>query len=151
MKYIINGKLNKIENATSENISTIVNEARKGIVELHNLISTDLLDLTQLESSTYWRKVKLAKLSRTIQERLYKLQFPSDCSKVKKLSCDLWDCGTGCKLEMLSYCLAVAYNENRLVLPALNVDIFNGKKINISWNDFFLPITNCTTNNDKYK
>lgn len=82
------------------------------------------------------------KFSETVQSRLVQLQNPSDCSKAKKLVCDLMKgCGFGCQMHHILYCLQAAfYSKRTLVLDSYGWQ-YNSKGIEA----YFKPLSEkCT-------
>lgn len=68
-------------------------------------------------------------------------QNPSDCSKAKKLICNLnKNCGFGCQIHHVVYCMAIAYGTRRTMI--LNSQ--NWTYSNLGWESVFRPVSdNC--------
>ena len=99
----------------------------------------------------------LANKSQKIAEKIRNLQFSKDCSKVKKLVCDVYQgCGYLCQLHFLIVCYIQAYYQNRTVifkdldpLNVLDLTKFRFLKVGPHINRFsesFLPFSNCEYN-----
>jgi len=86
---------------------------------------------------------KLTEGARIVNDKILALQFPNDCKKVPKINCNVFkNCGIGCQLHHLIYCLAVSYALNRTLVVEYNqaeADIL------VNWSDYLLPFSNCTT------
>lgn len=70
------------------------------------------------------------------------LQNPPDCSKARKLVCNInKGCGYGCQLHHVVYCFMIAYGTQRtLILESHNWRYAPG-----GWETVFLPISNTCT------
>ncbi|XP_050726304.1 alpha-(1,6)-fucosyltransferase-like isoform X2 [Eriocheir sinensis] len=103
----------------------------------------DMQRLSKLDGLGTWREQEAADLSNLIQKRLHALQNPPDCSKAKKLVCNLnKGCGYGCQIHHVVYCFVVAYGTKRtLILKS------KGWRYNkAGWEDVFQPLSDsCTT------
>ena len=54
------------------------------------------------------RSPEIEEGQRKAQSKLWSLQYPSDCKSVKKVNCNVFkNCGVGCQLHHLIYCLSV--------------------------------------------
>ena len=56
---------------------------------IFRVLNYDLGELKQNDGVESWRWAESKQLSELIQDRLQQIQHPKDCSKVKKLTCDL--------------------------------------------------------------
>ncbi|CAK8682849.1 unnamed protein product [Clavelina lepadiformis] len=82
----------------------------------------------------------LAILGDQVQERIRKLQNPSDCKTAKKLICKFPHCGFGCQLHYIGRCLLVALGTNRLMLVKYKSVHYKG------FEKVFFPLTDaCST------
>ena len=101
--------------------------------------------------------------SQIIEEKLTNLQFVKDCSKVKKLVCEVYqNCGYLCQLHFLIVCYIQAYYQNRTVifqdlnpLNVLDVPKFSrhlkfGPHLN-RFGESYLPFSNCEYNPNETK
>ena len=100
--------------------SSSQSETNKIILEGQDRYNSLLLLLDELEETDgfqTWRKKEAKDLSDVVQGRLHSLQHPTNCSRSPKLICNLnIDCGFGCQLHHVVYCLIVAYGSGRTLL-----------------------------------
>ena len=83
----------------------------------YNSLLLFLDELEEMDGFQAWRKKEANDLSDVVQGRLHALQHPSNCSRSPKLICNLnIDCGFGCQLHHVVYCLIVAYGSGRTLL-----------------------------------
>lgn len=61
----------------------------------------DLDELKMQDGYNEWRAKEHKSLSDLIQRRLSFVQNPKDCSKARKLVCDVRFCGFGCQMHHL--------------------------------------------------
>lgn len=57
--------------------------------DLYRILLNDVEELSNMEGHDAWRAAESRALSDLVQKRLYYLQNPADCSKAKKLICNL--------------------------------------------------------------
>jgi hypothetical protein len=96
-----------------------------------------------VDRSADWHRVELQKLTDFIQERIYKLQHPEECSKAQILVCDLnKGCGFGCQLHHVGYCLSVATASNRTLVLDRDGDGWRYSKH--GWTAVFKAISKCS-------
>ncbi|KAH3737635.1 hypothetical protein DPMN_044228 [Dreissena polymorpha] len=70
-----------------------------------------------LDGAGDWRKQEANRLTDLVQRRLEYLRNPADCDKAKKIFCNLdKDCGYGCQLHHVTYCLIMAYATQRTLI-----------------------------------
>ena len=85
--------------------------------QLHNSILATFDSMIEEDGYQTFREKEALDLSSLIQKRLFDLQNPKNCSSNKKLLCNLnIDCGFGCQLHHVVYCLIVAYGTKRTLL-----------------------------------
>ena len=66
----------------------------------YNVIICNLEVLAENDGHANWRKNEAAALTSIVQNRLAALQNPQDCSKARKLICNLnKNCGYGCQVK----------------------------------------------------
>ncbi|MGH0129815.1 UNVERIFIED_CONTAM: hypothetical protein FKN15_047168 [Acipenser sinensis] len=89
---------------------------------MHLSIMTDLHYLSQTDGAGEWREKEARDLSNLVQNRITYLQNPKDCSKARKLVCNInKGCGYGCQLHHVVYCFMIAYGTQRtLILESQN-------------------------------
>uniref|UniRef100_A0A8C4IFD3 Alpha-(1,6)-fucosyltransferase n=1 Tax=Dicentrarchus labrax TaxID=13489 RepID=A0A8C4IFD3_DICLA len=105
-------------------------------------IMTDLYYLSQADGVGEWRMKEAKDLSDLVQNRITYLQNPPDCSKARKLVCNInKGCGYGCQLHHVVYCFMIAYGTQRtLILESHNWRYAPG-----GWETVFLPVSNTCT------
>uniref|UniRef100_H3D3V5 Alpha-(1,6)-fucosyltransferase n=1 Tax=Tetraodon nigroviridis TaxID=99883 RepID=H3D3V5_TETNG len=105
-------------------------------------IMTDLYYLSQADGAGEWRMKEAKDLSDLVQNRITYLQNPPDCSKARKLVCNInKGCGFGCQLHHVVYCFMIAYGTQRtLILESHNWRYAPG-----GWETVFLPVSNTCT------
>ena len=100
--------------------SSFKSEMKKIIIEGQDRYNGLLLLLDELKEADgfqAWRKIEAKTLSDLVQGRLHTLQHPVNCSSSPKLICNLnIDCGFGCQLHHVVYCLIVAYGSGRTLI-----------------------------------
>jgi glycoprotein 6-alpha-L-fucosyltransferase len=64
-------------------------------------LNNDLEELREEDGYSEWRRAEHERLTDLVQRRLHNLQNPPDCSKARKLVCDIRYCGFGCQLHHL--------------------------------------------------
>ncbi|XP_037048449.1 alpha-(1,6)-fucosyltransferase-like [Bradysia coprophila] len=107
-------ELKKIGNPGSANFSVQIDAIINAAAEQKNSLLHDLDQLAEVDGYEAWRLKEAAELSDLMQRRLHHLQNPEDCGKARKLMCPLEvDCGYGCELHHVVYCLIMAYATER--------------------------------------
>ncbi|KAB7493908.1 Alpha-(1,6)-fucosyltransferase [Armadillidium nasatum] len=102
----------------------------------------DLRILSDLDGLNLWREKEAVELSELIQKRLHKLQNPPDCSKARKLICNLnKGCGYGCQIHHAVYCFIVAYGAKRTLILRSK----NWRYDKNGWEDVFQPLSETCT------
>lgn len=107
-------------------------------------VMTDLYHLSQADGAGDWREKEANELSDLVQNRIMYLQNPQDCSKARKLVCNInKGCGYGCQLHHVVYCFMIAYGTQRtLILESQNWRYATG-----GWETVFKPVSD--TCNDR--
>ncbi|XP_063722167.1 alpha-(1,6)-fucosyltransferase-like [Symsagittifera roscoffensis] len=91
---------------------------------------------------------ELLESSVSIQRRLYYLQYPVNCRNAAKINCNVFkNCGIGCQIHHLVYCLSVSFALNRTLVFENNQQ---QSETLINWGDFFLPFSSCSTKDYKH-
>ncbi|XP_009696980.1 PREDICTED: alpha-(1,6)-fucosyltransferase-like [Cariama cristata] len=103
---------------------------------------TDLYYLSQTDGAGDWREKEAKDLTDLVQRRITYLQNPKDCSKAKKLVCNInKGCGYGCQLHHVVYCFMIAYGTQRtLILESQNWRYATG-----GWETVFRPVSETCT------
>ncbi|CAH1263842.1 FUT8 [Branchiostoma lanceolatum] len=105
-------------------------------------ILADAQRLRDADGGLAWRQQEAHALQDLVQRRLHYLQNPKDCSKAKKLLCNLnKGCGYGCQLHHVVYCFMVAYGTERtMILNSQGWRYSSG-----GWEKVFLPLSETCT------
>lgn len=134
----------RLEEVSKEN-GRMDKKLKDVISELETKQQAVLDDLEQLRASDgfeEWRRREARELSARVQERLHFLQNPEDCSKARKLVCDLDEtCGFGCLIHHAVYCLMVAYATERTFILNSKGWIYDEK----GFENVFLPLSETCT------
>lgn len=103
---------------------------------------TDLYYLSQTDGAGDWREKEAKDLTELVQRRITYLQNPKDCSKARKLVCNInKGCGYGCQLHHVVYCFMIAYGTQRtLILESQNWRYATG-----GWETVFRPVSETCT------
>ncbi|KAL7080323.1 hypothetical protein ACQ4LE_000709 [Meloidogyne hapla] len=83
----------------------------------------------------------LLKVGEKIQDAIYKLQHPKNCSEARIIVCLLDDfCSFGFSMHHISYCISIASGSGRTLI------FQDGKRwtYNATWSEIFNPISNCS-------
>lgn len=76
-----------------------------------------VVDLDQRNFSTAWLMQESRDLSNLIRKRIYHVQNPKNCTSARKLICEMrLNCGYGCHMHNLGYCLIAAYATERTLV-----------------------------------
>ncbi|KAJ8302715.1 hypothetical protein KUTeg_019111 [Tegillarca granosa] len=109
---------------------------------LNRKLLNDMHSLKNVDGTGDWREKESQELGDLVQRRLQYLQNPKDCSKAKKILCNLGKgCGYGCQLHHVTYCMIIAYaNQRTLILESKGWRYAPG-----GWETVFQPLsTRCT-------
>ncbi|VVC25206.1 Hypothetical protein CINCED_3A022785 [Cinara cedri] len=136
--YYMNSELQSLNKEVVGDGAKHVGKIKKIVGEHYRSLLKDIANLAEVDGHSSWRIQENKDLSNLIQERLKHLQNPSDCSKARKLVCDLnKGCGYGCQLHHVVYCFIVAYaTERTLILRSKGWRYSKG-----GWQDVFLPLS----------
>lgn len=94
-----------------------------------------------------WRKRESLELGKRVQDKIKRLQNPSNCEQSKKIYCDLaLNCGFGCQIHHLTFCMITAWHTNRTLILNSNSWKYNPR----GFEAYFKPISEtCKSTNDK--
>ena len=110
------------------------------------MILSNILKHSKADYVSKHKKFQLMKLSKLVQNQLDRLQNPPDCTKARKLVCNLEKaCGFGCQMHHLSFCFTAAYHTNRTLVIVSHKWKYNPKGLN----EYFLPVTKCNVDNEE--
>ncbi|GAA6066473.1 alpha-(1,6)-fucosyltransferase isoform X1, partial [Tachysurus ichikawai] len=105
-------------------------------------ILTDLYYLSQADGAGDWREKEAKDLSNLVQNRISYLQNPPDCSKARKLVCNInKGCGYGCQLHHVVYCFMIAYGTERTLV----LESHSWRYAPNGWETVFRPLSNTCT------
>lgn len=118
-------------------------ELKKTIKSYLSLILAKLQTMAINSSLHDWKRIKTTKLKTKIQGEIERLQNPSSCLSRKKLICKMKNnCGFGCQMHHLMYCLVTSYFTKRVLLIDSKDWSYNKNGLDT----YFKPISNCTLN-----
>ncbi|XP_026823366.1 alpha-(1,6)-fucosyltransferase-like [Rhopalosiphum maidis] len=147
--YYISFELRLLATSVKNKLPFIMN-MKTNIDEHYRSLLNDIDKLTKVDGYAQWRRKEYIYLSTLVKKRIKILQNPQDCSKAKKLACNLISdhrsCGYGCRLHHLVNCMVVAYATKRtLVLDnphnwGFSIDGFTS---------LFFPLSNLCTSINK--
>lgn len=108
------------------------------LAEYHSAIDDQLGSLTDNDGWNTWRKQELKRLHNTVQERLYKLQNPKNCSATPVLLCNLTNPnGFASGIHDVLWCFIKAYySRERMVLVSSSWHYALG-----GWETLFKPLS----------
>ncbi|CAH1725613.1 unnamed protein product [Aphis gossypii] len=104
----------------SEVIKTFIIHMKTIIDEHYRSLLNDITKLTEVDGYSQWRRKEYIYLSTLVKKRLRISQTSEDCSKAKKLACNLisdrQSCGYGCRLHHLVNCMVIAFATKRILI-----------------------------------
>ncbi|XP_051951263.1 alpha-(1,6)-fucosyltransferase-like [Xyrauchen texanus] len=105
-------------------------------------IMKDLYQLSQADGAGDWREKEARDVSSLVQNRISYLQNPQDCSKARKLVCNInKGCGYGCQLHHVVYCFMIAYGTQRVLI----LESHNWRYAPKGWETVFRPVSDTCT------
>ncbi|XP_029281696.1 alpha-(1,6)-fucosyltransferase [Cottoperca gobio] len=140
--YFVRSEVKKLANAELSERQKYTDTLLQDLGHQERSIMTDLYYLSQADGVGEWRIKEAKDLSDLVQNRITYLQNPPDCSKARKLVCNInKGCGYGCQLHHVVYCFMIAYGTQRtLILESHNWRYAPG-----GWETVFLPVSNTCT------
>ncbi|KAK3604699.1 hypothetical protein CHS0354_008259 [Potamilus streckersoni] len=132
-------KLHKLrELSRGKDTELIVNAMLEDGQALHRSAVNDLYALKNVDDIDEWRLKESLELGEIIQKRLNSLQHPKNCQKAKLFVCEMKNnCGFGCQLHHVVYCMITGYANNRtVVIPATHWQYAPS-----GWESVFQPIS----------
>ncbi|KAL5243983.1 hypothetical protein ACI65C_011393 [Semiaphis heraclei] len=147
--YYVHSELWLLAN-TDKDIYPFTTKIKKNFNEHYFSLLNDIAKLENVDGYTQWRRKEYVYLRTLVQKRLRFLQNPEDCSKAKKLFCNLnldrRSCGYGCRLHHLVNCLIVAYSTKRTLILD---NPHNWEFISSGFSSLFFPLSSaCTSSLD---
>ncbi|EMP40971.1 Alpha-(1,6)-fucosyltransferase [Chelonia mydas] len=140
--FFLQSELKKLKNLEGSELQRHVDEFLSDLGHQERSIMTDLYYLSQTDGAGDWREKEAKDLTELVQRRITYLQNPKDCSKAKKLVCNInKGCGYGCQLHHVVYCFMIAYGTQRtLILESQNWRYATG-----GWETVFRPVSETCT------
>nr|CAG4641568.1 EOG090X03KK [Eurycercus lamellatus] len=146
MWYFIHQELKKLkkkgDSSNGAELANLIQEIISSGTEHESILLNDVQELSGMEGHDSWRAAEARALSDLVQKRFHHLQNPKDCSKARKLVCNLnKSCGYGCQIHHAAYCFIMAYATKRTM-------IMNSKKWRYhrgGWEKIFLPLSETCT------
>ncbi|XP_064570548.1 alpha-(1,6)-fucosyltransferase isoform X2 [Zonotrichia leucophrys gambelii] len=140
--FFLQSELKKLKNLEGSELQTRIDEFLSDLGHQERSIMTDLYYLSQTDGAGDWREKEAKDLTDLVQRRITFLQNPKDCSKAKKLVCNInKGCGYGCQLHHVVYCFMIAYGTQRtLILESQNWRYATG-----GWETVFRPVSETCT------
>uniref|UniRef100_A0A7N5KIK7 Fucosyltransferase 8 n=1 Tax=Ailuropoda melanoleuca TaxID=9646 RepID=A0A7N5KIK7_AILME len=140
--FFLQSELKKLKNLEGNVLQRHADEFLSDLGHHERSIMTDLYYLSQTDGAGDWREREAKDLTELVQRRITYLQNPKDCSKAKKLVCNInKGCGYGCQLHHVVYCFMIAYGTQRtLILESQNWRYATG-----GWETVFRPVSETCT------
>ncbi|KAF6130125.1 fucosyltransferase 8 [Phyllostomus discolor] len=140
--FFLQSELKKLKNLEGSELQRHADEFLSDLGHHERSIMTDLYYLSQTDGAGDWREKEAKDLTELVQRRITYLQNPKDCSKAKKLVCNInKGCGYGCQLHHVVYCFMIAYGTQRtLILESQNWRYATG-----GWETVFRPVSETCT------
>uniref|UniRef100_A0A098LYK6 Alpha-(1,6)-fucosyltransferase n=2 Tax=Colubroidea TaxID=34989 RepID=A0A098LYK6_9SAUR len=140
--FFLQSELKKLKNLEGNELHKHIDELLSDLGDHERSIMTDLFYLSQTDGAGAWREKEAKDLTELVQRRITYLQNPKDCSKAKKLICNInKGCGYGCQLHHVVYCFMIAYGTERtLILESQNWRYATG-----GWETVFRPVSETCT------
>lgn len=142
--YFMRSELHQLrDNAGNSSLKHNINWLLKKGADYQKTLKNDLLSLGDgVDGLEDWRLKESQQLGRLVQGRLQYLQNPKSCTDTKKLLCKMSkQCGFGCQLHHLTYCLIVAYGTERTMI----LQSKGWKYTPNGWERLFLPMSSTCT------
>uniref|UniRef100_A0A8C1VDE2 Fucosyltransferase 8a (alpha (1,6) fucosyltransferase) n=1 Tax=Cyprinus carpio TaxID=7962 RepID=A0A8C1VDE2_CYPCA len=140
--YFVRSELKKLTLVETGALQKHVDTLLQDLGHQQRSIMSDLYHLSQADGAGDWREKEAKELSDLVQNRITYLQNPQDCSKARKLLCNInKGCGYGCQLHHVVYCFMIAYGTQRtLILESQNWRYATG-----GWETVFKPVSDTCT------
>lgn len=143
--YYVRHQLLNLKNEASGNTQLVshIDKMLGNCQGYQRTLNSDFLKLKSVDGMDEWRKKESQELTNLVQRRFHYLQNPKDCSKAKKIVCNLSKgCGYGCQLHHVVYCMMVSYANSRTLI----LESKGWRYAAAGWESVFQPISNtCTT------
>ncbi|ELU04531.1 hypothetical protein CAPTEDRAFT_97586 [Capitella teleta] len=146
MWYLVRSQLGQLRDEVMQNQAAQASLRVQGLMEdaadHRRVLLTDLSNLSRANGMDEWRHREHEQLTELVQTRIKYLQNPKDCSKAKKLVCNInKGCGYGCQLHHLTYCFIIAYGTQRTFV----LESRGWRYSSEGWEKYFLPLSETCT------
>ncbi|KAI1897818.1 hypothetical protein AGOR_G00087180 [Albula goreensis] len=140
--YLVRSEVKKLGQMEAGDLQRHTDTLLQDLGHQQRSIMADLFYLSQADGAGDWREKEAKYLTELVQNRLNYLQNPQDCSKARKLVCNInKGCGYGCQLHHVVYCFMIAYGTQRtLILESQNWRYATG-----GWETVFRPVSETCT------
>lgn len=140
--YFVQNEVKKLKNVERNELQRHMDEILVDMGHQQRSVMTDLFYLSQADGAGEWREKEAKDLTDLVQRRISYLQNPPDCSKAKKLVCNInKGCGYGCQLHHVVYCFMIAFGTQRtLILESQSWRYATG-----GWETVFKPVSDTCT------
>uniref|UniRef100_A0A8C2CBV7 Alpha-(1,6)-fucosyltransferase n=1 Tax=Cyprinus carpio TaxID=7962 RepID=A0A8C2CBV7_CYPCA len=140
--YFIRSEIQKLSHVEPSDRQKHTETLLQDLGHQQRTIMTDLQDLSQADGAGDWREKEARDLSSLVQNRISFLQNPQDCSKARKLVCNInKGCGYGCQLHHVVYCFMIAYGTQRVLI----LESHNWRYAPKGWETVFRPVSDTCT------
>ncbi|XP_016084563.1 alpha-(1,6)-fucosyltransferase-like [Sinocyclocheilus grahami] len=140
--YFIHSEIQKLSHVEPSDRQKHTETLLQDLGHQQRTIMTDLQDLSQADGAGDWREKEARHLSSLVQNRISFLQNPQDCSKARKLVCNInKGCGYGCQLHHVVYCFMIAYGTQRVLI----LESHNWRYAPKGWETVFRPVSDTCT------
>ncbi|XP_069064997.1 alpha-(1,6)-fucosyltransferase [Pleurodeles waltl] len=140
--FFVQSELKKLKLMEGTELQRHIDEILVDMGHQQRSVMTDLYYLSQADGAGEWREKEAKDLTELVQRRITYVQNPKDCSKAKKLVCNInKGCGYGCQLHHVVYCFMIAYGTQRtLILESQSWRYATG-----GWETVFKPVSETCT------
>ncbi|XP_065183891.1 alpha-(1,6)-fucosyltransferase-like [Sycon ciliatum] len=136
MWFYIRRQLGAVKDTAGGEIKSRLSDILDDLIGYYQSAATDIVSLGEIGGMKEWRQGQADLATSMIAKRIQGLQEPDDCTKSKRLVCDLGKgCGFGCQIHHVFYCMATAFGTGRTF-------IVQGQSWSYSrsgWNGVFKP------------
>ncbi|ROL43023.1 Alpha-(1,6)-fucosyltransferase [Anabarilius grahami] len=140
--YFIHSEIQKLSHINPTDRQKHTDALLQDLGHQQRTIMTDLHQLSQADGAGDWREKEARDLSSLVQNRISYLQNPQDCSKARKLVCNInKGCGYGCQLHHVVYCFMIAYGTQRVLI----LESHNWRYAPKGWESVFRPVSDTCT------
>ncbi|XP_067274322.1 alpha-(1,6)-fucosyltransferase isoform X1 [Pseudorasbora parva] len=140
--YFIRSEIQKLSHIAPTDRQKNTDALLQDLGHQQRTIMTDLHHLSQADGAGDWREKEARDLSSLVQNRISFLQNPQDCSKARKLVCNInKGCGYGCQLHHVVYCFMIAYGTQRVLI----LESHNWRYAPKGWETVFRAVSDTCT------